>query len=494
LAAVVAEAGASDLAAAWLDRGLLSGNSGQDLQQRTLEVLAAAYLPQDRFNVGYDHVADLLLGHDRGDSSVPAVRMANAVLLDGTDHTLFFAFQHGSEEIRELGWDSLPKFALRQQQISRRRRSGRRDTNERDPDVIDVLLTVAQGHEEPRYELVEFLRRQPANARATYGLILMVAHGEPDMADRAAEALIGSGRDLAGFITGSELTGDDLHAFARGIYRHHLGHAPLATGLIRQRGRRNNVAQWFLQQVADGSVPPVSQWAQQFGHGRDRNRELLAALQDTNKALRGAAAGALTAAAGGTDEDAVNLLDQVTDVPMGDHEQLKASWFKAREAIYEQRIAASAGSYELTMNMYAMVHSENAFPAADFGRRPGGPMPGPGMMPPGSMSPYHNAVTELPGDARRTFSKSLGIVAMGLEGGEVYFGNKLVYASIPEDHLALRIDEPESLKSLISLLDDISLAESPPVELLPTQGGGWRGFVVLPESRLAELVFEFQDG
>lgn len=483
--AVVGSAGTSALAAAWLDRRLLSGASGRLLQRRTLEILAAGYLPQDRFNVGYDRFADAVFGTNGVGDQVPAVQMQWPVLLPGPGHSLFYAFQHGSSEIRALGWDALPKFSLSRQ--GSRSRSGREDVAG-DPDIVDVLLTVAQGHDEPRYELVEFLRRQSGSVRATHGLVLIVAHGEPAMANRAAAALIGSGRDLAGYLNQSKISGAELHAFAEGIYRYRVGHAPLAVGLIRQRGRRNNVVQWFAQHVADGHVPPVGQWAGQVGQGR----ELLSVLQDSDKPLKFAAAGALTASVGGTDKDATELVDRASEVPAGDHDQLESTWFALREQIYGRRIAESVGSYMLTLNMYATVQTMVS-PRGPRGPGPGGPG---GMRPmmgmPGGY-PGLALTTELPPDARRTFSKSLGVVELGIEGGEVYLGNRAVYASIPEDHLALRVDEPENLKNLVGPLGEAKLDQASAMEFQPTSDRGWRGLVPLPEGRIAELLLEWQD-
>ncbi len=50
------------------------------------------------------------------------------------------------------------------------------------------------------------------------------------------------------------------------------------------------------------------------------------------------------------------------------------------------------------------------------------------------------------------------------------------------------MDEPETLKNLVSDFGDDPLDQAPPVEFLPTSNRGWRGLVTLPEGRIAELV------
>ena len=487
IAGVLQHAGTSELASLWLDGRLLDEAAPRSLQQRTLQLLASAFGWHDPFNIAYDSIANVVFGPTKGQDEVPLVPMGAPITIHSVQHNLFRMLQHGDPRISELAWQALPQFALAEGWQS----SGRGESEADDP--LSVLLTVARWQQIPRRQLVDFLRRQSEQTRTTEALVWLGAKAHPAVAAQAAHALVGSGRPLGEAL--AAISGADAQQFAMALYRRTTGRETAVPGLMRTN-RHRQLADWFGQSVSAGQVPDPGHWAAEFG----RPDELLALVVGGDKVLSAAAAAALSASAGGNDEQAQNVVQAMGALEDPTPEDLQLAWDQLRAQIFAQRMDEAIGSYLLTYRVYP---ANAAQAAAAAGRRPiprratVGPRPGavppafgqPGFGPgrfPGGIRVLNQV--DVPVDVQPQIDQVLGQVELSVEEQTVFLGNKTVAGSIPDDHLAIVITEPQQLKELADELSSIEVEQTGPFELLPHEITGWRGAFQLDDGRKAELI------
>ena len=297
----------------------------------------------------------------------------------------------------------------------------------------------------------------------------------------AAHALVGSGRTMAEAL--ASLTDVQLHQFAQTVYQRANGPRPLVTALMRSR-RRVTLSRWFANQIAAGQVPRQDQWAAEFGDAR----ELLALVVGNDPIVALGAAAALVGSAGGDDERARIVAADLRGLDDPNPELLESTWDELRGQIFVARMEQTAGSYRLSLRIYAAAELR---PIAHATRRPapppsGRPGSGFGLLAPPTRQPFE----QLPTEGKPEVKCSLGVVQLRVEDGTVYLGNKTIAASVHKDHLAIVIDQPQDLKNLAEDLGKLEFESVDSLELLPDHGAGWRGVMRLDDGRTLELLLK----
>ena len=477
IAAVVRHAGTSGLAAYWLDHHLLGDGAGRQLQRRTVRTLAHAYGWHNSFSVAYESMADTLFGRADSDADVEAVRLEAPIAINSTKHGLFSALLHGDPQIRELSWQALPQFIL----PSSGGAYGAEALGEQTNEVLATLLTVARSQQVPRRQVIEFLRRQPDQAESTWALVSLAADSGPQMSAMAAHALTGSGRPVGEVLSSRPISPIQLHRFARSVYGGDEK-APLVTGLIRTDSPQRQIARWFADRVATGQVPQPEQWGSQYG----QTEELIAAAVSSDTDLSSAAAAALAASAGAGDEQVPAIVKAIREAGVSEDARLE-KWDQLRSEIFARRIKEAAGPYRLTLQIYEVDKEGGPRPVY-------GPNFRPGMRPGGyGMPTGPGSAIEPPAHSKPQVDRDLGIVQLTVEGERIFLGNQTIEASIPDDYLAIQIEDPNDLKNLVDDLGKLPLDELTTLELLSYQQSDWRGVFLLPDGRTAVLLMR-RDG
>jgi len=473
IGAVVRFAGTSPLAAYWLDKRLLADAADRALQRQTVQTLANAYGWHNAFTMTYERMADAMFGRAADASQVAAVRIEAPITLDSAQHGLFSALLHGDAQIRNLAWRALPQFTLPH---SARGIPGQSSSGAED-EALATLLTVARSQRHPSRQVIEFLRRQPVQSQGTRALVSLAADVESPLSAMAGHALIGSRRPIGEVLSSGSFSPDDLHGFAQSVYGGD-GEAPRVTGLIRSDDPQRPIVRWFADRVAAGRLPTSAEWGPKYG----TTDQLVALAASSNAVIAEAAAAALAAYAGAGDDQVPAILKAIRSAGDSQPDRLE-QWTQLRGEINARRMQESAGPYMLTLRIYPAPEGAAALRARGPLGVPMVPLPGPmSYQTPGQ------AALEPPTNVPPEIDRDLGIVHLTVEGQTVYLGNQTVAASIPEDHLAIEIEDPNELKNLVDDLGQLPLDELAAIELLSFQQSDWRGVFVLPDGRTAVLL------
>jgi len=485
IARILAEAGGNDLAAYWLQTHLLGERARRQTQLRTMQILARSYGWHDPVGAVYDGLADEMFGPPGLAGELPRVRLSQPLPIDSSRHGIFQALQHGDDQIRQMAWQSLPRFRI----ATAAGRGGRREAAADDP--LDTLLDVARGQQEPRPQLVGFLQHIDDQRRSTDALIELATEPAGPAARLAVGALIGSHRDLGGALDRPEMRSNDLATFIDGVYEVTFG-APSPVGTLAVAPEhRSRLIRWFAERVAEGRVPAESEWAVQF----QRPGELLEMAVGPDAEMSTAAAAALATSAGAAADEGREVARRLKEAAGSDETDLQEVWQELRHEIFARRIEKSAGPHRLVMRIYGepdplaapaagpgLDRMPGRAPAGMPGRFPGGPM----MMGRGSR---FAAASELPEGVEPSVDRSLGIVSVTVEDGVIVLGNGAVEAEVGEEQLAIVISQPGDMANLSDDLEPLALDSLDRIDLLP-HPSGWRGVFGIADGRTVELLLE----
>ena len=201
-----------------------------------------------------------------------------------------------------------------------------------------------------------------------------------------------------------------------------------------------------------------------------------------------AAAATLSASVGAGDDQVPAILTAIRSAGDSQPDRME-QWAQLRGEINALRMHESAGPYMLTLRIYP------APKGATPGRAPVPMSPMPGMANPPMSIPGANpspaggrAGPEPPTDVDPQVDRDLGIVHLTVEGRTVYLGNQTVAASIPDDRVAIKIEDPAELKNLVDDLGQLPLDDLSSIELTPFEQSNWRSVFTLPDGRTAVLI------
>ena len=484
VAAVLSSAGTQPaVVGGWVDRQLL-GSSDRATVKRTLELMASADAPAPAVSAFAAALRGAVFGppappegsaeHSEGAEAAPPPRvtMTAGLPLDSSNHAIFRLLNAGDPEARKAGWSVLRHFELTDRAPSRGRRSAPAEGDGEDP----LTLIVEAGLSQPQTpsSLVPFLLRQPDEARAHGPLLQVVLSGDTVSSRRAARGLLGSERDLGPAV--AELEPAPRATLGNTVYdRVGVGPEPVTGLLAADHHRRGGTAAWFGERWAAGALPAAGEWAEQAG-GESR---LLPLVGGDDEAVAHGAIAALAAAAGADRALQLQLIDRFNDQRQTlSSDELQEAWGDAKKDIYTRRLTDAAGEYRLVMTV---AGDEDAGRVRDEFL---------GYDPEAAAAQNRAAA----GEAVRTERTVLGVVTLDADGRSVGIRGGTPTLSVPEDRLALRVDEPGQLlayadefESLQGLpLDGID----EPLDLLPEDDGGWRGQVPMPDGRVFGLEME----
>jgi hypothetical protein len=450
IAAVIAAVDTDPLVASgWIDDQLLGSNDAATVRA-TLESLALADAPSHIVKPIAHLLQDLTLGRPPADQPTTDLTLGQGIPLDSANHSMFLVLNSGDPEIRSLGWQVLRHFELPAASTSR----GSTPTPE-DEDPLAMIVDAGLGQSPTPASLVLFLDRQPDKAPATEALIRVVIEGDAAASLRAARSLIGSERSIETPVVALSL--EDRQKFAdQVLLAAGLGKQPVS-GLMQDPA--DVAAKWFTGEIVDVGVPDPDQWADAYPD----ERALLQLISASNPQAAAGAVAALVAAAGGDVPTQWAMIDSAQPMIGADLAAVTDAWSQTKRSIYALELAEAAGEYRL-----ALITSENTSDAA-------------GDPAAGSIRERH----------------VLGIVELVGDGDTIRFANGVPALTVPNEYLAIRIEEPVQLKNL-DMPDELKALPieqaQGPLDLKPDGNGGWRGGLDLPEAGRFELLMEPYSG
>ncbi len=451
IAYVIRDAGTEPLAAAWLNHRLL-GSSDPAIVRRTLELIGRANVGSGVVADALRHLTTAVFGAPPEEAAPLDLRLSARIPIDATSHSIFRVLQHGDPAVRELAWRAIGNFGGE----TRSRDGGAAAAPD---EVISQVLRagLAQSPTPPR--LAAFLAPQRGSARATAGLVQLVIFADnPTARAQAARALHGSERPSLGNEVRS-LEPEQRADFARGMYEALRGAAPLAADVLAEPAAES-LASSFGDAVARGALPDAAELAEAFGG----ETELLNVAAGPGPRAAAGAVGTLVAMAGGDEATARELAERFAQLPDRSLGAITEAWGVAKRDIYARRLAEAAGSYRLSVQFRPLEYDAQA-----YGAQPGGL--------PATLTPR---------------SITIGVVDLSVEGDAAFLGNRTVTFTIPEERLALRMNNVTDLANFADAnLASIGLERvQGPVDLLPQDDGTWRGEAMTPEGGTVDVRLE----
>lgn len=458
-----------EIVGGWLNRQWL-GSSNPQVVRRTLDLLIRADAPapvvaplaRDLLNLVFGPPA----GGEPSDGRVEPVDLTitAGLPLDSANHALFRLLQAGDPALRKQGWLVLRHFELTD------RAAGAPAPAEGAVDPLASIVDAGLGRPDTPESLVPFLARQPDTARANGPLVRVLIWGDPAASRRAARVFYGSERQFG--VDLATRDANDREKFAQRVYNDLGDGVEPVSGLMRSDG---SVPGWFAEQLAAGNLPEPAAWAEAAGG----EAALLSLAVGSDDALASGAFAALAAAAGGDRDLQLKMIDRFKDQRKTlSAEAMETAWAEARKDIYTQRLAAAAGKYRLVITVTGMAPADGGLGLASD--------------PALGTDPAVIEAQQQAGAADRTERIVLGFYQLQANGREVKFSGGVPALDVPTDVLAIRLTNPSQLKSLkADELKALPLERSTePLDLLPDEGGSWRGSLVLSDGRGLELVME----
>ena len=389
-------------------------------------------------------------------------------------------------------------------------------------DTYSIVVNAGLTHSPHPVELVRFLVAQPDHGRVADSFVRIILRGDHGVAREAARTLLGSGQPLEESV--GVLSNSEQAQFAGTLYEVLEDDQTLVTGLLRHEpSDRRSLVSWFTGYVSAGELPDASLWVEGFG-GEAAVVELMSS-DDEQIVL--ASLAALVAHAGGNEATAPELAEKLRSEP--EKQGGAAFWAGARQEIYLQRLQAAAGAYRLMVKVYGTAAPVKVTPARGSrssrsrrgsgrpaGRQPGvpgappggpgfgGPPGGPGFGGPGGPgfgrpggAGFDRGPTRVTQDQSMPTGVpdlliDLGVVTLEADGQSVSLANNAIALSLPQEQLALRIQNPGELKNF----PDDKMAQLPlemvnePIDLTSWPNGSWQGLVEMPDTRTAVISLE----
>ena len=476
IAFIIREAATYPLAASWMNHRLL-GSVDPQVVRRTLQLLDGADTGPNALTPATQNLIFAVFGPP-ADHAQPSdtlqLQMAGRVPIHTADHRYFRALTSSDQATRNLAWNVLGKFRFAEPDPRDRRgrvTSRRTTDNDAQTDRYARLLEAAQLVDPLPVQLPTFLADQPDEQRATWALLAVAAMDDETGSRRAARLLLGSGRPVADMIDQHEP--EVRHRAAAAMYLVHGQAAPLSVGLVRDAGGRNSPGRWFGQRASAGDLPEPREWIDAYR----RQDDLLNLTGAADQQLAQAAVAALIYAAGGDDELAQHHVQRFTQRTDRSRQALSAWWSETQRDIYARQLANAAGQYRLVVYIRGVSRQMQSYDDDDY-----------------YYDDYDDYYTTgAPSTLPIQSQIVLGVVELSVQGQNLQLGaNQTVRLSVPDDELAIHLDQPSELKNFPNdeiaqlPLEDIRRG----INLLPHADGSWRGQATFRDQRILEVRLE----
>jgi hypothetical protein len=395
--------------------------------------------------------------------------------------------------LRDLAWQALPKFTI--DDGSHRRHRFRGDEADQGPTRIQrVLQSAFRNSTGTPPSLPAFLDNLRDEDQATQAMAATVIYASPDVAADAAQRLYDSGDPVGEAVV--EMTAEQRGIFASRVYEAIQDEVPEVAGVLRDPSRQSQVARWFGQQVATGTLPAPGAFAQQFSEDH-----LLDLAGSPDAELSRAAIAVLVNSVGGGKQDidaVVNRFRQQGDQTV---DALRDVWGPVKQDIYQRKLQSAAGPYRVRVEVSGERRQDRRRVRRDFGD----PRGDPDFGPPRYEEPRNRGGGERGGGGILGLGGSddeggssgaqvisLGIMKLVADGDGIRLANDAITLSVPQSHLAIRVDQPNQLKNFGKPeLADLPLGESrEPLDLFPQEGGAWSGEIVLDNGQTLAMTLE----
>jgi hypothetical protein len=425
---VVENAGSHPLAAKWLDQQLLGAVNPQ-VVLRTFEVIAAADTGGQTLTLAVNSALSILFGKPKavapGSGKPKVAHIASPILVPDTNHGLFRALRSADPKIRQLAWQALPNFVFNQLKPDEQPPSDSKTPAGRNR--YTTLLDIALQQPITPAVVVTFFAKQPDHDKAALALVQLVLRASSETSALASRSLLAMHIPLTPAVTA--LPFGERAGLATRLYEDIQGKAPLTVNLLRQRIADNPLVSWFGQQISQGQLPTADSWAKAVNN----ESALIGLINSSDPDIGAAATAALVYQAGGSDHDALALARKFRNLPDQSQKNMTDEWNKAKAQLYLNQFQSISGPYKLILNRDNAEHM-------------------------------------------------LAVVQFQTDGSTISFGNQAIALSIPEDHLAIRINKPAELKTLNTMpeLANLDLDSLQPVELTRQPNGDWTGDLPVP--------------
>ena len=278
------------VAGAWLNRQLL-GSADRGQVEQTLDLLDQAVRMASAAAAANAKQKAMMTADDGAGEGAAAGPARPGLPLGTPDHALFGLLNAEDAGLRAKAWAALPAFVLPE---GRGRRGAA--AAETDPAaLLDAVLNAALVRATTPAPLVPFLLRQPEadplGSVVTRALVRVTAQGDTPSARQAAQALLGTDRNVTEAI--GALNADDRARFAARLYDRVSGSLSPVTGLIRAEG--STMTRFLAGAMAESRLPDPAEWAEAVG----RETTLYGYATDADDGLARGAIAALAALAGG---------------------------------------------------------------------------------------------------------------------------------------------------------------------------------------------------
>lgn len=481
-------AGESELAAEWMEHGLLGAHNAR-VVRRTVELLGTSAPGGGMISMLTKHMVQLTFGPANADAASrakPPLRGISRIPITSSKHSIYRVLNAGDPELRILGWKALRHFQVAVIDPRRNPTAITPDTAD-EADRLTLILDAAFNETVTPPQLITFLVNQEDTQPATAALVRIVVEGRGPAITQAARALVRSGRRLDQSI--QTLTPDQRGNFAVRLYESVTGSAPMVAGLMRVNDVRSPIVSWFTQHVSTSGLPETADWAE-AAHGE---QSLLQLVANPDPELANAAVAALVASVGGDEQEARDLARRMSNATDRSAPGLQDLWSEAKQEIYAAKLKDAAGQYRLVVNLRGSASPQPDFGGfGDYGGYDGG---GYGEYGEGGYGGYPSDMSTIPDSAANApliQSINVAIIELEADGRSISLASGTLTLAASDARLAIAIQDPNELKDF----GNAELNKLPienirnPIELLPQKGNVWRGTAPLGDGQIIEVIFD----
>ena len=369
---------------------------------------------------------------ERASQPLAEGRASAPIPIESEEHNLFALLVSDRDAIRRQAFAALEsfRFSPREEEAA---------STMSDPRYRRLLEAVFENQPAPP-SAAKFLGRQPEAQKAAASLVELVLHAGEPSAGYAARALLELGRDVTPLLR--QMRSEERRRLASRLYLEQDGQVTPIVGLLQAPGATRHLVPWFGKRMSDGELPPPAQWAEIYRGVED----LLQLVAEGEEVTARAAATALITAVGGDVEEVDALVARLDGVEPNATAELRERWASFRAEMLRRTLQRAAGEYRLGL------------------------------------------VVEERGGARRI---ELGNITLVESDTGLAVANDAFPIRPNTGTLGFEID-PVELKNLrAQALEELPLERvTQPVQLRPTDEGGWVGYVSLPDGRRGTLAFE----
>lgn len=455
---IIQRAPTHPVAAGWLDLKLL-GSPDQAVVNQTLAQLYESQIKPPQTDDATPSTSDQATPEPAQDAD--AVVLSGTIPMTRQDHALLRLFDSEDDLQQTAAWAVLGRFHLALPKAGQAAHPEATEDAPKDPTLLlfDAILDKADTRDEMPMSVVTFIVKQqdPVLGKiANERLVALLA--DPALGEKASRAA------LSAYLSDPERYSQTITAYSsqakrrvlETAYRTQDQEAPLMAGMIADQG---GTLRWLTDLVKEQrQLPTKDDWSA-YAHKQGEGT-LLQNAGSADTTLATAAAAALVVSVGGDDNQEKAFAQTVALMEARTPQEVKKQWEQQRGKIFAAAYKRLQGTYRLVATL-----RQAADPGADEDAPP------------------------------RVKRIELGLVELQAEGDKLSLSIQTVSISATPGRLGVRIDKPASLRSF----DKAELSKiapehlSNPIDLLPQEGGAWRGEEALPGGQILSVSLEPAD-